>query len=115
MCHPNVAVPAEAVGDMLLDLGRADEAESYFKKDTMDHPGSEWAAFGISRAERAQLEHESSPPGEGIATMEDSIRATFVSKDADFTMARSCNEMPILSAEVRAAADAARRHRRSRG
>ena len=101
------------VGDMLLDLGRVDDALAYYKRDTMDHPGSEWAAFGISRAERAQLEVDSSSPGEGVATAGEIVRASFVSKGADFTMSRSCNEMPVLSADVRSAADAARRHRRT--
>jgi tetratricopeptide (TPR) repeat protein len=66
------------LGAVLLDAGRADEAEAVFWEDLKKYPENGWALFGLFQALRAQGKDEDA------ALIEARFRKTF--KDADVTL-----------------------------
>jgi predicted Zn-dependent protease len=44
----------QVLGAMLLDVGRASEAEAVYRKDLADHPKNGWSLYGLSQSLAAQ-------------------------------------------------------------
>ncbi|MBW2316123.1 MAG: hypothetical protein JRH10_18285, partial [Deltaproteobacteria bacterium] len=44
----------QSLGAVLLDAGRADEAEAVYWQDLRKSPGNGWSLFGLAKAQRAQ-------------------------------------------------------------
>ena len=52
--HLWLAPTRHALGDALLNAGRADEAERVFRQDLQHYPDNGWALHGLARAQQAQ-------------------------------------------------------------
>ena len=50
---PWYAPPRQALGALLLDLGRADEAEAVYLEDLKQYPKNGWSLFGLAESLRA--------------------------------------------------------------
>ena len=44
----------QALGAVLLDAGRAEEAEAVYRKDLEQYPANGWSLFGLARSLEAQ-------------------------------------------------------------
>ena len=53
---PWYAPPRQALGALLLDLGRPDEAEAVYRADLAQYPKNGWSLLGLSQALRARGE-----------------------------------------------------------
>ena len=69
------------LGAVLLDAGRADEAETVYWEDLRRNPNTGWSLFGLAQALKAQGKNE-----EAAVIME---RFRTAWKDADVTLSAS--------------------------
>ena len=71
----------QTLGAVLLDAGRADEAEAVYWEDLKKNPGTGWALFGLMQALKAQGKNDDA------AIVEQRFKAAW--KDADITLTAS--------------------------